>query len=297
MELRHLRYFVAVAEELHFGRAAERLQMAQPPLSQQIQSLEEELGVRLLQRTKRHVELTEAGRAFLREARQVLEQAEQAVLVARRAARGEIGLLSVGFVGSSCYGTLPPILRRFRERYPDVQITLRELTATQQVQALRHQRIHVGILRPPIEDKGLQMETIRRETLIVALPAQHPLAARSRIALRELADEPFILFPPQYGPGFYHQIMGACLEAGFSPRVVQEAIEMQTIVSLVAAEIGIALVPASLSNLQRVGVIYRPLAGETPILEIALVWRPDDPAPALARFREIAREVASEGWQ
>lgn len=286
-----MRYFVAVAEELHFGRAAQRLLMAQPPLSQQIQSLEEELGVQLFLRTKRRVQLTEAGKAFLPAARLMLQQAEQAVQVAQRASRGETGSLAVGFVGSACFALLPPLLRRFREHYPDVHLTLRELTTTQQVQELQQHRLHVGLLRPPISDPALHVETIYREALIVALPVDHPLASFSQVPLRMLASEPFIFFPPTLGPGFYHQIISLCLEAGFTPHVVQEAVQMQTIVSLVASGMGIALVPASLLNLQRVGVAYRPLQEATPIFETAIAWWPDDPSPILPHFLAMSRNI------
>jgi DNA-binding transcriptional LysR family regulator len=291
MELRHARYFVAVAEELHFGRAAERLLMAQPPLSQQIQNLEEELGVQLFLRTKRRVQLTEAGKAFLPQARLMLQQAEQAIQVAQRASRGETGSLTVGFVGSACYALLPPLLRRFRENYPDVHVTLHELTTSQQVQELQQHRLHVGLLRPPISDTALRVETIFREALIVALPNDHPLISLSQVPLRMLANEAFILFPPTLGPGFYHQIISICLQVGFTPRVAQEAVQMQTIVSLVAGGMGIALVPASLLNLQRVGVAYRPLQEETPLFETAMAWSPDDPSPILPHFLEISRNI------
>lgn len=289
--LRHLEYFVAVAEELHFGRAAERLHMAQPPLSQQIRRLEEELGAQLFYRTKRRVQLTEVGQAFLQEARLTLAQAEQAVRVAQRAGRGELGQLIVGFVGSAGYGTLPHLLKIFRERFPDVNLVLRELTSAQQVQALRNARIQVGFLRSPVRGNDLVFEDIQREPLLVALPEQHPLASRLRIPLQALAGESFIIFPRHLGPAFYDQIITLCQQAGFSPNVVQEAIEMQTIVSLVAAEIGVALVPASIRHWQRVGVMYRELEGETTMTTITMAWRKDDTAPVLHTFLNAVREV------
>ncbi|MBV9229224.1 MAG: LysR family transcriptional regulator, partial [Chloroflexi bacterium] len=193
MELRHLHYFIAVAEELHFGKAAERLQMAQPPLSQQIRQLEDELGVQLFYRTKRHVQLTEAGHVFLQEARQTLIQAEQAIVAARRAGRGELGRLAIGFVGSATSDILPTLIRGFQERYPEVELLLRELTTAQQVRALQDGRIHVGILRPPVHDDTLRIETLFKEPLIVALPERHPLSSQVQLPIEALAREHFIL--------------------------------------------------------------------------------------------------------
>jgi len=264
MELRHLRYFITVAEELHFGRAAQRLHIAQPPLSQQIRQLEEELGVVLFHRTKRSVQLTDAGQVFLEEAKQVLIQAAQAVQAAQRASRGEIGQLVVSFVSSAAYNVLPKILQAFRARFPEVNLALHELTTDKQLQGLRDGWIDVGFLRPPIEDDTLSLATIFKESLVVALPEIHPLSRQPQVPLKALINEFFILFPRPLGPKLYDQIVGLCQQAGFSPNVVQEAIQMQTIVSLVAAEIGIALVPASVQNLQRRGVIYKAIQEATP---------------------------------
>jgi len=291
MELRHLRYFIAVAEELHFGRAAERLHMAQPPLSHQIQKLEAELEVQLFHRTKRSVQLTDAGLVFLEEAHLTLTQAERAVVSARRANRGEIGRLVIGFVSSAMYDVLPDILRVYRERFPGVNLVLREMPTMQQVHALYNGRINTGFIRPPLNDQALRVETILREPLLAALPEHHFLSSQSQISLEALAKEPFVLFPRHLGPSFYDQIVSLCLKAGFSPNAVQEAVEMQTIVSLVAAGIGVALVPASLRNLQRVGVVYKDIQGAAPLAEIAMLWRKDDASPALLAFLNVVREV------
>ncbi len=180
MELRHLRYFVAVAEELHFGRAAQRLQMAQPPLSQQIRQLEQELGVELLYRTKRTVRLTEAGLAFLHQARQILVQSEQAIEVAQRASRGEVGRLAIGFVGSATYSLLPTAVRSFRHQFPDVRLMLHEMTTSEQIEALHDDRIQVGFIRPPISDDKLSVETVLQESFVAVLPEAHPLATQTR---------------------------------------------------------------------------------------------------------------------
>lgn len=291
--MRYLRYFVAVAEELHFGRAAQRLHMAQPPLSQQIKQLEEKVGVQLLRRTKRRVELTEAGEAFLEESRLALSKVEDAGEAARRASRGETGKLAVGFVGSAAYDVLPEILKAFRERYPAVEIALEELTTAQQVRALSQERIEVGFVRPPLEEE-LAVRTVLREPLLAVLPADHPLSKRTDLPLSALKNDSFVMTPRRLGPSFYDRIVGACREAGFSPRVVQEAIQMQTIIGMVAAGIGIALVPASESNLTRKGVVYKPIQDEGLEVELAAVWTPEAPSPPLRAFLKIVEEVSTQ---
>jgi DNA-binding transcriptional LysR family regulator len=293
MELRHLRYFVMVAEELHFGRAAEKLHISQPPLSMQIRSLEDELGVTLLHRTQRHVSLTQAGHAFLREARQILARLERAVLMTRRAGRGEIGELAVGFISVADYNVLPLVLREFRQRFPLVNLTLRESTSDAQIRDLLGGRIDVGFVLPPIDEPALQSVCIVREALVAALPDRHPLARRpGKLALANLKDAPFILFPRPMAPGLYDDVVSFCRAAGFSPRVEQEAIQMQTIVSLVSAELGVALIPASLTNLRRTGVTYKALREASPLAEIHLAWRRSDELPALRVFVDLALQTA-----
>ncbi|MEP0955891.1 LysR family transcriptional regulator [Microcoleus sp. FACHB-1515] len=297
IELRHLRYFIAVAEELHFGRAADRLQMAQPPLSQQIRQLETQLGFQLFHRTKRSVQLTTAGRVFLREARRILSQLEQAIETGRQASRGELGQLAIGFVSSASYSILPKILSGFRHQLPTVELALHELTTDQQLRWLRDGRIDVGFVRPPIDDDSLGISTILQEPLVVALPQAHPFATAESVSLRSLSSESFILFPRQLAPGLYDQIIALCQQMEFSPKVVQEAIQMQTIVSLVAAEIGIAIVPISLQNLQRTGVVYRRLQEPTPKAAIAVVWKQHESSPIVDRFLEAVTQVAQAGIQ
>jgi DNA-binding transcriptional LysR family regulator len=293
MELRHLRYFVMLAEELHFGRAAEKLHISQPPLSMQIRALEDELGVRLFNRTQRHVALTQAGNALLQEARQVLARVDQAVLVTRRAGRGEIGQLAVGFISVADYNVLPSVLRDFRRRYPLVNLTLHEATTDVQVRDLLAGRLDVGFVLPPVGEPALESVSILREPLIAALPDKHPLADKpGKLDLGKLRDAPFILFPRPYAPGLYDDIVSCCKAAGFSPRVEQEAIQMQTIVSLVSAELGVALIPASLMNLRRTGVAYKALRQTSPMTEIHLAWRRGDELPALRVFLEVARHSA-----
>lgn len=291
MELRHLRYFVTVADELHFGRAAQRLQMAQPPLSQQIRQLEQELGVELLYRTKRTVRLTEAGLAFLQQARQILVQSEQAIEVAQRASRGEVGRLAIGFVGSATYSLLPAVVRSFRHQFPDVCLTLHEMTTSEQIEALHDNRIQLGFVCLPINDDQLSVETVLLESFVAVLPEAHPLATQTQLSLASLAEESFILSPRHLGSGFYDQIIRVCQQAGFIPQVTQEATQMQTIVSLVAAELGVALVPASLQNLQRAGVVYKPLEDQTLYVKLAIVWRSANTSPVLHQFLAQSRAV------
>ncbi len=292
MELRHLRYFTAVAEELHFGRAAARLHIAQPPLSQQIRRLEEELGVQLFERTRRRVQLTHAGQTFLEEARRTLAQAEQAVCVARQAAQGEVGQLAIGFVDSAVYQALPPTLRLFRERFPRVELVLRELGPAVQFQLLREGQLHAGFVRSRVDDPALAQIRLFEEPLMAALPSRHPGAGRESVCLQDLAKDPFVIFPRALGAGFYDQIVSLCGQAGFSPHVVQEANEMQTIVSLVAAGIGVAIVPASISNLRMKGVSYVHIRKPLARTAMTVAWRRDDPSPALKAFLQIVHRLS-----
>jgi DNA-binding transcriptional LysR family regulator len=289
VELRHLRYFVAVAEELHFGRAAARLHLAQPPLSRQIRQLEGELGVPLFERDKRHVRLTDAGAVFLAEARAMLAGAEQAAQAARRAARGEVGRLTVGFIGAASYSVLPGIVQAFRARYPDAELVLQELTTAEQLAALRAGTIRVGLVRPPVADAALAAETVLREPLVVALPAGHALATEPRVAVAALAGEPWVLFPRRLAADLYEQILALCARAGFRPRLAQEAVQMQTVVRLVGAGVGVSLVPRSVETLHSAGVAYRPLADAMAEVEMAVAWRRDDGSALLRQFLAVAR--------
>jgi DNA-binding transcriptional LysR family regulator len=294
MELRHLRYFVAVAEELHFGKAAERVGIAQPPLSNQIKALEREVGAELLARTKRSVALTAAGTAFLAEARRALAHAAQAARVAQRAARGEIGRLAVGFVDSAVYGVFPRVLRHMRAKYPELNLVLLDMNSDEQLQALRANQLDVGLIRPPCANTaGLRLETIATEPLMVALPQDHRLAKQGQVALGELANEPFIFVPRRFGSGYYDHLMAVCARGGFSPHVVQEAKAAQTMVSLVAGGLGVTLVPTSLINLQRRGVAYRPLEPPAPTTDLAVIWRQGDESAALEVFLTAVRQMAA----
>jgi DNA-binding transcriptional LysR family regulator len=297
LELRHLRYFIAVATELHFGRAAEKLHIAQPPLSHQIRQLETELEFELFTRTKRSVVLTPAGQAFLLQVNQIFQQLEQAIEIGRKTSRGELGHISIGFVGSATYNILPVMLQQFRDRYPEVQIELHELTTDRQLIWLREGKIDVGLMRPPIVEPDVTSEIVFEESLVIALPTHHPLANLDSIDLRLLAREPFILFPRQLAPGLYDPIVAICQAAGFSPVVVQECIQMQTTISLVSANLGVSIVPESIQQVQRSGVVYKPIQdltanGSNQLLRLAtmaIVWRTNDDSPTVSRLREIVR--------
>jgi DNA-binding transcriptional LysR family regulator len=294
MELRHLRYFVAVAEELHFSRAAVRLHMAQPPLSQQIRQLEQELGVLLFNRTKRRVELTPAGRAFLQEVRRLLAQTERAVAIAQRAARGEIGQLAIGYVPSADLDILPRVLRVWRARYPHVELELHALLPAAQVEALRQGIIQIGFLRLPVDDSGLRVESIQREPLVAALPQRHRLARGTRVRLADLAGETLILFPRDHAPGYYDVFISACRRAGFTPRLLHPG-NMQTNLALVSAGLGVTLMPASIRSLRRDGVVYRPLAPPVPHVEMAVAYRRDEPSAVVPAFLRVIHEAIRPG--
>jgi DNA-binding transcriptional LysR family regulator len=281
-DLRRLRYFVAVAEELHFGRAARRLNLSQPPLSVQIRTLEREVGTPLLIRTQRRVELTEAGRVLLDDARRLLEQAEAAVVHVRRAAAGAIGRLAIGFVSTVDYSILPPLIRRFRQKRPGIALKLLELTGDRQQALLQSGELDLGLSILPSPTAGLTMRPVFREPLIAAVPANHRLAGRRRTALRSLAQEPFIQFPRELAPGLYDLAIAACQKAGFTPHLAQEAIQMQTILGLVAAGLGVALVPQCMSKLQRPDVRYLALDARGFQVETVALWQTENRAPALA---------------
>jgi DNA-binding transcriptional LysR family regulator len=234
------------------------------------------------------VQLTAPGHVFLSESRQVLDRLERAIRTGQQASRGEHGALAVGFVSSAIYSALPSILRRFRQLLPDVDVSLRELSAGQQKNWLENNRLDIGIVRSRFENPDLEYVTILEEPFIIVLPENHKQSKERAISLHTLSREPFILFPRSLAPGLYDQIINLCQQARFSPRVVQEAIQMQTIVGLVAAEIGVAIVPQSLQNLQRPGVVYKPLKGSAPKTTISLVYRKNDPSPVVQRFLNVA---------
>jgi DNA-binding transcriptional LysR family regulator len=297
MELRHLRYFIAVAEDLNFSRAATRLQMAQPPLSQQIQALEAELGVVLFDRKKRPLQLTRAGVAFLDSAIATLAQLEQSVQQVQRIHQGGLGHLSIGFTSAMANGLLPQILRQFSQRYPDVKLLLREETSRLQIQGLRDRTTDIiftyqNVPRESAQD--LRQVTLLQEALVVVLPQTHRFAHHDKISLGDLAQEAFIMPQRQLASPLSEQIIAHCTQAGFVPQVVQEAVFMVTILGLVAGEMGISLLPVSVQNLQRQGVVYRPLQKAALINPLRALWRSEDESAVLAQFIAQATAIARE---
>lgn len=296
MELRHLRYFVAVAEELHFGRAAQRLHIAQQPLSRQIRDLETELQVQLFHRTKRTVRLTEVGQVFLIETKKILQQVEQAICTAQQTSQGEIGQFAIGFTGPALNSVLPRIVRLFKERHPQVKLALERLQTPEQVEALMSGQIQAGLLHPPIEDNTLILKTIHQEGLVAVLPDIHRLAqdVSRPVSIRELADESFIFYPRHIGPVLYDRMINLCQQAGFSPKIVQEVAPQQTILGLVSAAVGISLLHASAQVVAPTGVVIRELLEPTPVLELAIAWHPETTNPVLSAFLAIVQEVAAD---
>jgi DNA-binding transcriptional LysR family regulator len=290
-ELRHLRYFVTVAEELHFGRAAERLVVSQPALSRQIRDLERQLGARLFSRTSRHVELTRAGAVLLEEARLTLAQADRAVEATRRAGRGEVGHLAIGYLGSVASGLLPPLVRAFRARRPEVDLLLYEALDDKQLTAVAERHLDVGFVRSPSRRRGVRFEALQEEPLAAVLPEDHRLAAQARVSLAALADEPFILWPRSLSPAVHDDLIAACRRLGFSPRIAIEAAGATGALGLAAAGLGIAILVDSYRGLRRAGVVFVPLEEVSSTLSIA--WRADNPSPVLPTFLETAREIAA----
>ncbi|MEO8484720.1 MAG: LysR family transcriptional regulator [Betaproteobacteria bacterium] len=293
MELRHLRYFIAVGDALNFGRAALALHIAQPPLSRAIRALEDELGTPLFDRGARGVTLTGAGAALLPEARRLLRDAEAFRQGARQYAAGEAGTLAIGFVSTAAYNVLPRIVPAFRAQRPGVRLALREATSDVQAPALVSGEIDVGFLIPGPANPVLSYLPLHRESMIAALPARRRWPAR--VPVRSLASEPFILFPRDVAPELHDAIVALCRRAGFVPRIGQEAIQMQTIVSLVAGGMGVSLVPASLEHMRRDGVVYRRLAERSPSVEIGLAWRASDGSPLTRAFVAEARAASTLG--
>ncbi|MEP7064278.1 MAG: LysR family transcriptional regulator [Betaproteobacteria bacterium] len=290
MDLRRLRYFIAVAEALNFGRAAKALHIAQPPLSRAINALETELGVELFARNTRGVRLTAVGTALLPEARRLLRDADALREGARHLADGDVGSLGVGFISTAIFGVLPQVIRGFHRTRPGVTLTLREGTTNQMPAQIRSGELDVGFMLPGPDEPAVTYTPLTWEPLVAALPAQRRWPAR--VSLADLAGESFLMFPREAGAWLYDAIVGFCKREGFVPRIDQEAIQMQTIVSLVAAGMGVALVPASLHHMRRTGVVYRPLTQKSPAVEIGLAHRADDDSPLVRAFVAEARERA-----
>lgn len=285
MEMRQLHYFIAVAEELNFSRAAERLHITQPPLSIQIQNLEKELDLKLFNRNNRRVELTEAGKIFYEDVVKLIAGLESSVQNAKRVHEGKLGHLRVGFVGSATYDVLPDVLREFRELYPEVQVHLLELSTPAQLEALRQNVIDVGVLRPPVLDDSLCTEIVSVAPCMLAVPKQHPLLKLENITLEDLKPHPFVLLSPKTWPGLYHEILGLC-----NPIIQQEALEFQTVIGLVAAGMGIAIVPRSAMNLHTQEVIYIDVEQQLPVASMGIAYRCSDQSPLVKIFCNIARK-------
>ncbi|ORA15171.1 LysR substrate-binding domain-containing protein [Mycobacterium arosiense] len=295
MELRHLRYFRAVAEELHFGRAARRLHIAQSPLSQQIRQLESELGVDLLIRTTRKVELTRAGQAYLKRAAGILDAVEEAKGQARRIANGEEGHLAIGCVGSATYSLLPRLVRVLSEELPGIEVSVRgDMLAPAQVTALLAGDIDLALLRPPVEQPGVQLEMIRRDRLIAALPEGHWLAAREVLTIADLGDEWFIAHAGRGRSVMNSVLTAVCADAGFVPRVRHEVAETSTLVTLVAAGLGVAIVPGPTKALGIAGVCYRPLLPDLLGVDLAAGWLAIANSPLLENTLSMLRRVARQ---
>src|SRR4051812_37187846 len=315
MELRHLRSFVAVAEELHFGRAAERLHIAQSPLSQQIQRLERQVGAMLFERNRRKVELTDAGNAMLTHAREALAQADLAETAARAAAAGRAGTLRIGFLGSAAradpgepaagaaaagragplrmgflgaaaLAILPRIVPPWRASAPDATLELVEGSSGEHIRALHDQRLDVAFVRPPTATAGLIVHPVWQEQVVAVLPASSDLSRRDPLRLSDLADEPFVLFPRNSAPDFHDELTRACGRAGFTPAVAFECTAMPTVVGLVAAGLGVSLVPRSISSIGIAGVVYRELADVRPVARIAMVLSATNVRPVVRHFIE-----------
>lgn len=292
MELRHLRYFVVTAEAQHFTRAAEILGMAQPPLSQQIRQLEQEVGTPLFDRAGRGVVLNDAGRAFLSCAQDILRRADAAVQTAQRAARGEVGELALGFTESASFnGVVTEVIRRYRQQYPDVEMTLSQGDSETLVAQLRDGAIDAAFVRPPFAlDGGLTFTQLTEEPLVVALPLGHALARRKRLAPKDLTQERFILYSRKSGYGLSADIMAACRQHGVNPLIGQRAPQLSSAVNLVAAGMGVAVVPASLRPLRPDGVVYRPFTLDWPRAVLGLAVRTDKPGGRIENLLRLARE-------
>ncbi|TWF79449.1 LysR family transcriptional regulator [Pseudonocardia hierapolitana] len=289
MELRHLRSFLAVADELHFSRAARRLHMAQSPLSQQIQRLEREIGVPLFRRNRRKVELTDAGLAMLDHARRAIDHAEQAAGAARAAGTGRAGRLGIGFLATAALALLPAVLPTFRRAAPDAELRLTEAGSQDLLRALHRGELDVAFTRPPAPTAELTAAVVWREPVIAVLPAGHPLCAAPDVRLADLHGEDFVTFPRWSAPEFYDHLVAACHAAGFAPRIVQEALAMPTVVGLVAAGLGVALVPAGMRHLALPGVAHRQLRGDPAHAEIAMVHLAGNDRPLLSAFTATVR--------
>lgn len=293
MDLRHLKYFIAVAEEQNIGRAATRLHISQPPLTRQIQQMEDELGVRLLTRTPRGVELTQAGALFLEEARNIRAIVEQATERTQRAGKGKLGRLDVGIFGTAILDAIPKLLLAFRRAYPEVKIVLHTMNKGEQIEALRQRRITVGFNRMLAPLPDIETKLVATENLLLAVSHSHPLAALSSVSFPALSEHPLVLFPTGARPNFIDKVMTLCHEAGFEPQISHEVGDAITGVALAAGGFGACLVPESATSLALPGVVYKPLTGLPPnsTVDLSCIYRRDDRAPILQAFLGVIDHV------
>ena len=296
-DLNQLRCFVTVAEELHFGRAAARLNMTQPPLSRQIQVLERIIEAALLERTSRSVRLTPAGQSFLPEARRILKLADNAAQVARRIAEGKTGSLKVGFTAAAAYGFLPELVAACRRQLPEIDLSLKEMVSGDQLEALLSGQIDVGLLRPPIARPGMITRRVVAEPLLAAVPYNHPLASVRTIAVRAFDDQPFVMYSP-YESRYFHDLLVALFSrANVRPRYVQQMSQIHSILAMVRAGLGLAIVPSAAANLNMSGVQFRPLKGRNQLpVELFMVWLQGSENPLLQQLIDIAaRAIKTTG--
>lgn len=295
LQLTQVRCFVAVAEELHFGRAAARLNMTQPPLSRQIQLLEHALGVALLERTSRHVRLTQAGIVFLPEARRLLRGAEDAVLAARRAGRGALGQIAIGFTPSSSYDFLPRLISALQAEYPDIELILEEMITRDQITALTSNRLDLAFVRPPFGATDVTFQPVRSERIVAALPAHHPLASHEALTPMDLDGQDLIMYSV-LGGGYFHDLVQRLLvSANIQPRLIHHLTQIHALLSLVRSGVGMALIPESASRLDIGNVICRPLAfGDDILAELYMAHRAQDTSPLLRSVMAVVSQITKE---
>jgi DNA-binding transcriptional LysR family regulator len=296
MELRHLRYFIAVAQHLNYSEAARRLHVAQPAISQTILDLEEELGIKLLLRTKRRVQLTAGGTTFLREAEDILRRASEAQRLAQRAARGEVGSLGIGFFGAATAPILPSLVQSYRQKFPDVELQLYEMNPDQQLAAFEDGRIQLGFTRPlPVGRRAeFEEEVVYIDHLVVALAETHRLARQKVVRLESLAGETFVQFHRRGAPGLFDEVVSCCRRAGFSPRIINEPNFMATVMTLVESGLGVSLVPHCVRSLNRIHVVMRPITPKSARIPLCVTWRKSEQSPIVAAFLDNLRAAKTQ---
>ncbi len=291
MEIRHLRSFLAVADHLHFGRAAEEIHLSQPALSVQIRALEDAIKAPLFVRNRRRTTLTPAGELLREDARDILARIEVAGMRAQRAERGQVGIIRIGLISTAAALLVPPVLVEFRKIYPEVVFDLENILTAKQIGHLQDRRLDIGFVRMPIVADGIELTPIHSEPFIVVLPTSHPLAKKAQITLKDLRDEDMVFYTRNKAPSFRDQIIAMLDRVSIKPRIVQEAGEMYTLVSLVAANLGIAILPKSVEHYRMPGVVIRPLPGRLPQAQIALAVHRDNTSPFVEAFVRLAKSM------